>query len=210
MADLFTEWLGFFTVLTVALVGLVALQPALVRGRGGKVLAFVALFVLPLTVTVFGAYGHLERSKSTEFCLSCHVMEPYGESLAVDSGDYLAAVHYQNNLVPQDQACFTCHTQYTMYGDFAAKLNGLKHVWVYYSGKTPETLELYEPYHNRECLSCHGAARSFLEGETHVDFLEELESNETSCLECHDVVHDVANLDGLDRWHGVSKEGSQE
>ena len=210
MAAIFSEWLGLFTVLTVALIGLVVLQPSLVRGRGGKVLAFVALFVLPLMVTVLGAYGHLESSKSTEFCVSCHVMEPYGESLFIDSVDHLAAVHFQNNLVPQEKACFTCHTQYTMYGDITAKLNGVKHLWVYYSGTTPEQIELYEPYHNRECMSCHGEARSFLEGDTHVDFLEELESNETSCLECHDMTHDVANLEGLGRWHGDADGGEDE
>lgn len=194
------QWLVFFVAITLALLGLLAYQPGLVRQRGGKALAFVAFFALPLAITGLGANGHMEQSKSTEFCLSCHVMEPYGTSLRVDSEEHLAAVHYQNNLVPQKKACFTCHTQYTMYGDFAAKLNGMKHVWVYYTGQTPEKLELYEPYQNRECLSCHGGARSFLEGEVHVDFIEELKSGETSCLECHDVVHDVDELGGMDLW----------
>ena len=194
------QWLAFFTAITIGLLGLLAYQPGLVRQRGGKALAFVAFCALPVAITSLGVGGHMEQSKSTEFCLSCHVMEPYGTSLLVDSGDHLAAVHFQNNWVPQETGCFTCHTQYTMYGDFAAKINGMKHVLVYYTGKTPEKLELYEPYQNRECLSCHGAARSFLEDELHVDFMEELRTGETSCLECHDLVHDVDGLEGLDLW----------
>ena len=60
---------------------------------------------------------HLEHAKSTEFCVSCHVMEPYGTSLHFDDLDYLPASHFQNNLVPREKACYTCHTQYTMFGD---------------------------------------------------------------------------------------------
>ena len=143
---------------------------------------------------------HLEHAKSTEFCVSCHVMEPYGASLHYDDLDYLPASHFQNGLVPREKACYTCHTQYTMFGDIHAKLGGLKHVWIYYTGQTPEQIELYEPYNNRECLHCHGESRSFVEGELHVDMLGELRSNEVSCLECHEFVHDAANAADHESW----------
>ena len=127
-------------------------------------------------------------------------MEPYGKSLLIDDSGYVAANHYQNRRIPRDQACYTCHTTYTMFGDFQAKLLGLKHVYVYYLGTVPEPLELYQPYNNRECLNCHEGARSFEESELHVDIRTELASNETSCQECHEPVHDVHSLDQLTFW----------
>ncbi len=198
-------WLPL-TLFAVAILAalLVGLRPSLTKARGGKVLAFVALFALPLLVTGLGTATHLEHSKSTEFCLSCHVMEPYGRSLAIDDSEYLPAVHFQNSLVDRDHACFDCHTSYTMYGDFAAKMRGLKHVWVNYLGTVPETIELYEPYQNRECLHCHGGARSFVENEMHEDDLEAMASGETPCLECHEFVHAVHELDELDTWEAVT------
>ena len=87
------------------------------------------------------------------------------------------------------------------YFDFIEGHNGFKHLMVNYLGTIPESIELYSPYQNRECLHCHGIARSFKEGEMHVDFLEELRSGETSCLECHSLAHDVVQLDSLDLWN---------
>lgn len=184
----------------IAIVLVLSRRPALTEARGGKVLAFLAFFVLPVLVTWAGTSAHLEQSKSTSFCLSCHVMEPYGKSLRIDDPSYLPAVHYQRNLMRRDEACYTCHTSYTMFGDLSAKLNGMKHVAVYYSGRTPERIELYQPYHNRECLYCHDGSRTFEELEDHRELSSELASNETSCLECHVDVHDVHDLEGKSLW----------
>lgn len=192
--------LTLLVVVTAALIVAVVASPRLLTRRSGKALAFVALFLLPLVITGMGFALHLDHAKSTEFCVSCHVMEPYGTSMHFDDLDYLPASHYQNNLVPRDKACYTCHTQYSMFGDVKAKIGGLKHVWVYYTGQTPEQIELYEPYHNRECLYCHGESRSFVEGDLHVDMLEEMRSNEVSCLECHSFVHDAANAADHELW----------
>lgn len=187
-------------LLAVALiVGLLG-RPELFAERTGQGLGLLGFFILPVLVTGLGATGHLEQSKTTDFCLSCHVMEPYGKSLLVDDEGYLAAAHYQNKRIPRERACFTCHTTYTMYGDFKAKLQGLKHLYVYYLGTVPETLELYEPYANRECLSCHGGARSYEEDELHAEIRSELASGDISCLECHEPVHDVANVADLELW----------
>lgn len=196
----FAEVLALLTLVTIALAALVALRPALTAARGGKVLAFLALLVLPLAMTALGLSSHMERSKSTEFCLSCHVMEPYGKSLRVDDAGFVPASHFQNNRVPRDKACFTCHTDYTMFGDAKAKLRGLRHVYVYYLAGAPEKISLYEPYNNRECLHCHAGARSFEESELHVEIRDELRTNQTSCLECHDVVHEVDQLAGKPLW----------
>lgn len=64
----------------------------------------------------------------------------------------------------------------------------------------PETLSLYRPYNNRECLHCHEGARSFEGNELHTEIRGELETNEASCLECHDLTHEVGGLDDYDVW----------
>ena len=61
---------------------LVAFHADLTRWRGGKILAFIALFLFPVLALGAGLSQQMERSKSTQFCLSCHVMEDYG----MDSG----------------------------------------------------------------------------------------------------------------------------
>ncbi len=197
----YLEWgLAAIVLAAIALIALVALRPSLSAARGGRILAFIAFFVLPVLVTWLGASAHLEQSKSTEFCLSCHVMEPYGKSLYVDDPSFVPASHFQNTRIARDHACFTCHTDYTLFGDYKAKLRGLRHVYVYYLGEVPEKIALYEPYRNRECLHCHAGARSFEESELHLEIRAELASNETSCLECHDTVHEVAELAGKPLW----------
>lgn len=175
-------------------------SPSLTAGTRGRILTFLALFLLPVLVLTLGASLHLEKSKTTEFCLSCHVMEPYGESLRIADQEYLPAVHFQNALVPRQRACYTCHTQYTLYGDLNAKLTGVKHLWVNYFGTPEEAIALYQPYRNRECLHCHGGARSFEEEEFHVEVRTELVAEETSCQECHEFVHGVGELDSLEKW----------
>lgn len=168
----------------------------------GRVLGLLILGVLPVLALLGAADVHMERSKETQFCLSCHVMEPYGESLFIDEPDLLAANHYQNRLVDRGRACYTCHTTYTLYGPLRSKLSGLGHLWRYYVAGFETPLRLAAPYHNRECLQCHAGARSYEESEAHADDLAALAANETSCLECHDAAHDVANLAAKARWSG--------
>lgn len=192
-----SEGLTAFTVVALVLILLVVLRPSMTRERGGKLLVFLAVVVVPLTITWIGTRTHLEHSKSTHFCLSCHAMEPYGRSLGIDDTDYLPAGHYQNKRIPREDGCYTCHTTYTMFGDFQAKLRGMKHVYVNYFGTVPEKLKLYEPYRNRECLYCHGGARAFEELEDHADSRADLEADALSCLDCHDLVHGVEELDEL-------------
>ena len=190
---------------SVILIGILVARPAVTVSRGGKMLAFVALFILPIFSGLLGFASEMERSKTTAFCLSCHTMEAYGKSLYVDDLTHIPAAHYQNHLVPKDEACYSCHTQYAMFGTLKVKLYGLKHVLIYYFGKppAPEAIKLYEPYNNRECLHCHAGARSFEEGAMHnadPATLPAIKSNQLSCLSCHDVAHDIAHLKGAKFW----------
>jgi cytochrome c-type protein NapC len=195
---------GLLAVITVVGLNLILIlvllrRPALLQVSGGRVLAFLAILAMPVAAFSVGLGEHVERSKRTEFCVSCHVMEPYGRSLLIDSVDHLPAQHAQNARVDGELSCFVCHTNYTMFGDIQSKITGVRHVWINYMGTIPEELSLYQPYQNRECLYCHGEARFFNEG-LHGAMRAELDSNEVSCLECHTLVHDVENLDALEMW----------
>ncbi|NDQ58373.1 MAG: hypothetical protein GZ088_14990 [Acidipila sp.] len=187
---------------SIVLCALLVFRPSVTDSREGKILAFFALFALPVLTGFAGLSAHMEHSKRTEFCLSCHNMEPFGKSLYVDDKAYLAGAHFQNHRVPRDQACFTCHTDYTMYGDLHAKLKGLEHLRIYYFGTPMNPIKLYTPYNNRECLHCHAGARSFEEGPTHQAMMQELKSNNMSCLlgGCHDTVHNIAGLGTVKFW----------
>ena len=189
---------------SIALAVLVTAKPSLTATRGGKILAFTALFALPILAYMMTASYHLEHSKQTQFCLSCHIMEPFGRSLYVDAPDHVPAAHFQNTRIPRDEACFTCHTTYTMYGDMHAKLQGLRHVYVYYFGAppAPANIKLYDPYNNRECLHCHSGARSFEENAVHASLKADITSNRLSCISsgCHDTVHNVGGLDRVKYW----------
>ena len=193
--------LGALIVVNIVLIGALRLHPDMTARASGRVLAFVALFLLPVVTFSGSTAHHLEKAKTTEFCLSCHVMEPYGRSLRIDSADYVPAAHAQNNRVPRDQACYTCHTSYAMFGDLRAKLNGLRHVYVNYLGSIPEPIELYGSFRNGECLHCHADARSFENNSFHADLRQEIRTNEVSCLDCHSMVHAVEELDELPLWN---------
>ncbi len=197
---LMTRGLIAIIVLTLALIAFIILRSSITAEKGGKIIAFVGFFILPIMAVAIGGSVHLEKSKATEFCLKCHVMEPYGESLYIDDPDYIPANHFQNNLIPSEKACFTCHTSYTMFGGIKRKMQGLRHVYIYYLGKVPEKIELYDPYENRECLHCHDGARSYAENPIHTTIETEIQTDEISCLDCHGQIHNIAKLAELPKW----------
>ena len=177
------------------------------RTPAGRILAFLALVVVPGAALWAGFSFHMEQAQTTEFCLSCHVMSDYGRSLYVDDKSYIPAVHFQNNRIPRDHACYTCHTEYTMFGGVKAKARGLRHLWVQYvrGAPKPEAIKLYDPFPNSECLHCHLGARRFEEGSAHnkvPDLLSRVKANKLSCVSsgCHEFVHDVASLKDDTFW----------
>ena len=147
---------------------------------------------MPVAMTTAGAFRHLDQSKSTDFCLSCHEMQPYFDGFLAEPSarESLSAVHFQNRTIPRDEACYTCHTTYAMFGDIKAKMAGVQHLWVHYFGRIPDELELYQPYSNRECFHCHAEARSNESVSLHQGISEQLASDETSCMQCHRPAHD--------------------
>lgn len=193
--------------LSLGLALFVGFRPHVTRSREGKMLAFVALLVLPVLSVWGGFERHLDQATSTQFCLSCHVMADFGKSLHYDDKGYIPAVHYQNNFVPREHACYTCHTDYAMFGGVKAKIGGLRHIYVEYFGSIPKPadIKLYKPFPNTTCLHCHLGARKFEEVNGHhktPDMLEKVKSGQLTCTSsrCHDTVHEVADLKDATFW----------
>jgi len=173
---------------------------ALSQHRWGRVALLIGIVAIPLLVSAGSVSSGVHESSRTSFCLSCHEMQRYGMSLFADNRAALAATHYQNRLVERESTCYSCHTDYALFGGVKAKLNGLRHVWVHYFGKVPEKIALYQPYPSANCLHCHEDARRFVEAAPHQPILGALYDGSTSCLGCHNVAHDKAAVDAHKLW----------
>ncbi|HEY6305668.1 MAG TPA: hypothetical protein VI488_04305 [Candidatus Angelobacter sp.] len=87
-------------------------------------------------------------------------------------------------------------------GGIKAKVRGLHHIYVQYIGTPQQPIKLYQPFNNRECLHCHLGARGFEEGTTHSAVMDDIKSNQLSCVSsgCHDMMHNVAHLNNVKYW----------
>ncbi len=195
-------------VITIVVDLYLFIRPSTTSAPGGRLLAFIGLLMLPVLVVVSATSRHMDVSKRTDYCLSCHEMETHGKSLLVDDEEFVPAAHFQNKRIPRDHACYTCHTEYTMYGDVSSKVRGLRNVITHYFGTAPDTLHLRQKYQNRECLHCHEGGRQFLEAGPHQgpQRMDSLLTDKISCISsgCHDVLHNKGMLEGLTILNGDS------
>jgi len=191
--------------ISIAFILLLVIRPSLIARREGKILGLLAFIVLPVVAASIGASEHLENSKQTQFCLSCHIMEPWGKSLYVDDPSHIPAAHFQNHRIAPDEACYTCHSDYAMYGAIHTKLEGMHHVYVEYLGHPMNPIHLYHPYENAQCLHCHLGARSFEADPLHIAVMGDLKSEKLSCISsgCHDTIHNVSTLGQAKFWEPV-------
>ena len=191
--------------LSVVLAAVFLVRPSLTSAAGWKIVAFIGLCVLPALCIVGGMNTHVQRSEQTQFCISCHVMIPYGQSLYVDDPSHIPAQHFQNHRVPPDMACYSCHADYSIYGPLKDKMQGLKRIYMQYVSTPPNPITIPGGFKNAQCLHCHLGARGFEENPVHAAMIDSLKSNQTSCLTsgCHDTAHDVANLDHQKFWKPV-------
>ncbi|MGB6198432.1 MAG: NapC/NirT family cytochrome c [Candidatus Acidiferrales bacterium] len=196
------EILVALIAVTIVLAAVLLVRPAITAGATGKVLAFVALCVLPVLCIDAGVSAHMQRSEQTTFCISCHSMETHGLSLYVDDPNYIPANHFQNHLVPADTACYACHTDYTIYGPLKDKLQGLKRVYMQYVSTPPKVFVISGGYSNLQCLHCHAGARNFVENPSHSAMMDSLTSNQVSCITsgCHDTIHNADQVSNVKLW----------
>ena len=189
-------------ILTIVLAAVFLVDPSITVRVTGKILAFVALCLLPVLCISTGMSTHMQRSEQTQFCISCHAMAPYGQSLYVDNPTHIPAQHFQNHRVPADMACYACHTDYTIYGPLKDKFQGITRIYMQYVSTPPKTIHIRGGYNNLQCLHCHADARSFEENPVHTAIMDSLKSNQMSCISsgCHDTVHNVAHLGHVKLW----------
>ncbi|MEI9815367.1 MAG: hypothetical protein WDO18_23160 [Acidobacteriota bacterium] len=68
MPEFVTLGLAVFAAVVAAVL---AWRAQMTQSREGKILAFMALFLLPLAAGALGFSAHMERATTREFCLSC-------------------------------------------------------------------------------------------------------------------------------------------
>jgi nitrate/TMAO reductase-like tetraheme cytochrome c subunit len=66
-------------VVNIVLASIFLIRPSVMTGAAWKILAFIGLCVLPALCIVGGMNTHVQRSEQTKFCISCHVIAPYGQ-----------------------------------------------------------------------------------------------------------------------------------
>lgn len=189
-------------VLSIVVATIFLIRPSVTRAAGWRMVAFIGLCVLPALCVAAGANFHIQRSETTQFCISCHAMAPYGRSLYVDDPKYLPAQHFQNHRVPADEACYACHGDYSIYGPLKDKLRGVTRIYMQYISTPPNPIRFPGSWDNNQCLHCHGGARDFESNPVHMALMSSLTSNQMSCLTsgCHDTVHDIASLSHVKFW----------
>lgn len=148
----------------------------------------VGFFVLPSITMLLGNVVGFHKVKQS--CGECHTMDPWVQDMKNPESQSLAAKHYKNRWINEDQ-CYTCHTGYGLGGNIEAKKGGLGHVIHYYITGVPEEIKIKKPFPRETCFHCHANAASFLKVEQHVDpeFKPKIMSGEMSCFECHETPH---------------------
>lgn len=163
--------------------------------RATRLWLFAGLGPFPITAAMTGNYANLEVTKQREFCGTCHVMVPYTQDATNPKSSGLAALHTRNKWFGHE-SCYTCHADYGMFGLVLTKINGMHHVYDYYTkpwdapGHRPP--QLYKPYKNDNCKQCHaqGSTREPMEHKVHKAAIE---SGAVGCAKagCHGPPHHV-------------------
>lgn len=190
-------WVAILPI-AAAVPAVVLLVLGLIRGRRLPAAIGAAAMVLPIAAYSLASMYVMEGSKDASFCGSCHVMTPLLQSLDQDDGS-LAAVHYRRGLVPHEQACYTCHSGYGIWGTMDAKMAGLMHMVRTVTGDYALPIKLNAPFDIDSCLGCHAAASRFRDQPAHQDpdLQKALVAREMSCTGvCHPAAHPEAALTG--------------
>jgi cytochrome c nitrite reductase small subunit len=186
----------FLTV--VIAFGIILVVYNLIRYRGkvaGPVswgLLVLGVGIIPALTSGFGTLLVFERAEHVDFCLSCHLtMQTFVEDMKDPKSNSLAAVHYKNRYIPDDQ-CYVCHTSYGMFGTVQAKESGLLDVYKYYTRTFHLPIKLREPYPNTDCLKCHAGSTKWQA--SHADYKDAVFSGQMTCMQCHGVDHPAHNV----------------
>jgi nitrate/TMAO reductase-like tetraheme cytochrome c subunit len=191
--DIAEEWAMILSFLLIVVSAALILYTLVVRrdrimDDQSKWLLFVGIAVLPLPAILLAGVVGVEHSKGVAFCSSCHPMDPFVDDMRDPDSELLAAVHYKNRFI-QREHCYTCHTDYGIFGTIESKLAGLGHIYMDATGRWETPIALNRPYRFRICLNCHAGAQRFENEEDHEDVIEEVVNGESECTECHETSH---------------------
>ena len=179
----------FVALIAIALILLAGVSARVKPNRTRRAFVFLALTALPGLWTV-GLLAQADTTlKSVGFCLGCHEMAPFGESLESQNQELLAASHYQNGWIDRERACYDCHTEPGIAGFVDAKLTGMHDLRVHFLGTIPESIELRRPYPNGICVSCHGESEMSEQPGHAPGLMREVMIGRMTCLGCHGPAH---------------------
>lgn len=153
-----------------------------------KLLAFAGLAAAPATTMAVANYHTFEGVHHVEGCASCHVMLPMVNDMHDPHSDTLAARHFRNKWIAQDQ-CFHCHSDYGLSGDLEAKMTGFRHLARYTTQTYHEPIEGRTAFNNQNCLKCHEGTPKFQAVPSHTTVKTFLGDSQMSCLNCHGRSH---------------------
>jgi cytochrome c nitrite reductase small subunit len=166
----------------------VARVPALVFAR---LVALLALLVLPATAVLLANYHTFEGVHEVRACASCHVMLPMVNDMQDPASETLAALHYKNRWIADNQ-CYHCHSDYGLGGSLEAKMTGFRHLARYTTRTYHVPITSRVKFDNNNCLHCHEKAPKWVAVESHTEALPDLTTNKTTCVECHGDPHPTA------------------
>lgn len=153
-----------------------------------KLLAFAGFVAIPVATVGVANYHVFEGVKEVNSCMQCHVMRPMVNDMWDSESETLAARHYANKWIPQNQ-CYACHTDYGLAGSIEAKMDGFRHLARYTTGLYEEPITFRGIYKNQNCLQCHSGTRAYESISSHAVATERLTQNQMSCLNCHGQAH---------------------
>ena len=151
-------------IVPAAVLGIIGL----LRGRLAFASAIVSLLVLPLIAYGLGNLYMMQVAKKTEFCGSCHVMQPIESAVHVDDGS-LAARHVALGAIPSSEACYGCHGGYGVWGGVGAKMDGIRHMYLNLTRQIVYPIAIAGHYDISQCLDCHAQSTKFRGQAAHQD-----------------------------------------
>ena len=182
-----------------------------------KVWLLLGLGVFPLGVAMAGNVEGFEATKQRKFCGSCHVMIPHASDSDDIASTSLASRHARNNFFGEEN-CYVCHADYGMFGTILTKMGGMRHVYEYVihyrnvSLETAkETIHLYKPYPNENCMQCHTTSLAlWTKVPDHKSSLTDVRDGRVSCASagCHGYAHPFTKPSSPGRSSEAGSSGS--
>ena len=191
--DYLLEWVKVLAI-AMAVVAIALIAWTLVAHRGrlagfrARLLLFIGICCVPFPAVLMSAAVGLEQSKAVAFCNSCHLMSAFVADMTDADSQSLSALHFRNRYI-QDEHCYSCHTDYGLFGTFEAKVGGMSHVWSDFAGAGSGMVRAKTNYRFTICLNCHGQSSKFIEQAGHEGVVHEVVSGRSACTDCHNKSH---------------------